>query len=161
MKKILPILLALALVASCAKKAVPTTTTNAPSTTNNSTITDNTTITSNDGTTTTLPPTATTRVANVNAMIVIDGNGRILTPKEKLPVEDNLNPDYTKIARAFTPAQKANLTLRYKTIPPKIIYAPEVFTSKSLKGTYIIYKKKFWYWKKEDGLFYIDETYYK
>lgn len=155
MKKILPTLLVVAFAISCAKKAIPTTTANASSTTNNSTIS------SNDGTATTIPPTATTRVANVNAMIVIDGNGRILTPKDKLPIEDNLNPDYTKIARAFTPAQKANLTLRYKTIPPKIIYVPDVFTSKSLKGTYIIYKKKFWYWKKEDGLFYLDEAYYK
>jgi hypothetical protein len=154
MKMILPTLLVVALVVSCAKKAVPNTTINTPSTTN-------TTIINNDGTATTIPPTAIKRMANLNAMVVIDGNGRIVTPKDKLPVEDNIHPDYSTIARAFTPAQKANLTLRYKTIPPKIIYVPEVFTSKSLKGTYIIYKKKFWYWKKEDGLFYLDETYYK
>ncbi len=154
MKKILPTLFAAILVVSCAKKTVPTTSNNT---------TPNITVSSDNSTATpvTMPPTATTRVATVNAMIVIDGNGRILTPKDKLPIEDNLNPDYGKIARAFTPSQRANLTLRYKTVPPKVIYAPEVFTSKSLKGTYIIYKKKFWYWKKEDGLFYLDETYYK
>lgn len=161
MKKILPILFAVILATSCARKTVPAATNN--TTTNNTPTAPNTAVVSDNTTTTpvTMAPTATTRVANVNAMIVIDGNGKILTPKDKLPVEDNLNPDYSKIARAFTPSQRANLTLRYKTVPPKIIYAPEVFTSKSLKGTYIIYKKKFWYWKKEDGLFYLDETYYK
>lgn len=157
MKKIVSILLVIGFATACTRKTMPTATgTKEPSAPASPRVT-----TGSNTPTDMLPPTATTRVANVNAMIVIDGNGRILTPKEKLPVEDNLNPDYTKIARAFTPAQKANLTLRYKTIPPKIIYVPEVFTSKSLKGTYIIYKKKFWYWKKEDGLFYLDETYYK
>lgn len=164
MRKILPLLFTVVLIASCARKTVPNTSTNStvntpPSTPPNSPITTN--IDSANAAPLPLLPVTTTRVASVNAMIVIDGNGRIITPKDKLPVEENLHPDYSTIARAFTPAQKANLTLRYKTIPPKIIYAPEVFTSKSLKGTYIIYKKKFWYWKKADGLFYLDETYYK
>ena len=157
MKKIFPILFIMLAVVACSKKSVPTkaTTNSSSSPTNNPSNPTNSTVSTD------IPPTATTRVANVNAMVVIDGNGRILTPLEKLPIEENLKPDYSKIARAFTPAQKANLNLRYKMIPPKIIYVPEVFAQKSLKGTYSIYKKKFWYWKKEDGLFYLDETYYK
>ncbi len=94
------------------------------------------------------------------AMIVIDGYGRILTPVEKLPEDANLNPDYSQIARSFTPKQMANLKARYQTIPPKVLYIPEEYAKKSAKGTYCIYKKKFWYWKKTDGLFYLDETYY-
>ena len=146
MKKIGLIAIVSLLVIGCSKKTVPnkTTSTNA-----------------DKEAATEMPPTATTRIANVNAMIVIDANGRIITPLAKLPIDENLKPDYTKIARAFTPAQKANLNLRYKMLLPKIIYVPDIYAMKSLKGTYSIYKKKFWYWKQADGLFYLDETYYK
>lgn len=146
MKKIAPIAFIIVLILGCSKKSVPS----------KSTTTDDDKIAAAE-----MPPTATTRVANVNAMVVIDANGSIITPLTKLPVEENLKPDYTKIARAFTPAQKANLNLRYKTLLPKVIYVPDIYAMKSLKGTYSIYKKKFWYWKQPDGLFYLDETYYK
>ena len=146
MKKIGLIAIVSVLIIGCSKKTVP-----------NKTATTNT----DKETATEMPPTATTRVANVNAMVVIDANGRIITPLAKLPVDEHLKPDYTKIARAFTPAQKANLNLRYKMLLPKVIYVPDIYAMKSLKGTYSIYKKKFWYWKQADGLFYLDETYYK
>ena len=94
------------------------------------------------------------------AMIVIDGYGRILTPQQKLPKDAGIKPDYSKMARAFTPQQMANLKARFKTIPPKVLYVPEQYAIKSYKGTYCIYKKTFWYWKKEDGLFYLDENDY-
>lgn len=158
MKKLILIAFAIVSVAGCSRKSIPTKTTVQSPNTNNNIDNSGTTITTPA---TEIPPTAATRVATVNAMIVIDGNGRILTPLEKLPPEENLNPDYSTIARAFTPSQKANLNLRYKMMPPKVIYVPIIFAQKSLKGTYSIYKKKFWYWKKEDGLFYLDETYYK
>jgi hypothetical protein len=95
------------------------------------------------------------------AFVVIDGNGNIVTPKTQLPTALQAGLHLQEIARAFTPAQKANLNLRYKTLPPKIIYADEGFVQKSLKGNYIIYKKKFWYWQQKDGLFYLDEVYFK
>ncbi len=102
-----------------------------------------------------------TTAAFAKAMVVIDGDGSIKTPANLLPVEANIKADFSKIARAFTPAQKANLNYRYKTIPPKVIYVSDVYTQKSAKGIYCIYKKKFWYWKKADGLFYLDESFYK
>jgi hypothetical protein len=95
------------------------------------------------------------------ALIVIDGYGKILTPQGRLPAEANIKANYPKMARSFTPNQITNLKYRYQTVPPKVLYVPEVYAIKSLRGTYCIYKKKFWYWKKEDGLFYLDETYYK
>jgi len=95
-----------------------------------------------------------------SAMIVIDGYGNVLTPEEKLP-DSSIKPDYSQIARAFTPQQIANLKARYKTVPPKVLYVPDVYARKTYRGTYAVYKKKFWYWKKEDGLFYLDEIYYK
>ncbi|OIR08380.1 hypothetical protein GALL_95480 [mine drainage metagenome] len=94
-------------------------------------------------------------------MIVIDGYGRILTPQSKLPSNTGIKADYSKLARSFTPNQLTNLKYRYHTVPPRVLYVPDIYTLKSLRGIYCVYKKKFWYWKKEDGLFYLDETYYK
>jgi len=95
------------------------------------------------------------------AMIVMDGYGNIRTPQNRLPAEANIKSDYTRSVRGFTPNQIANLKFRYQTVPARILYVPDSYTLKSLRGVYCVYKKKFWYWKNEDGLFYLDETYYK
>lgn len=94
-------------------------------------------------------------------MIVIDETGKIITSRNKLPAEIASKVDYKKITRSFTPDQRQNLIYRFKMVPPRVLFVPEKLASKSAKGTYCIYKKKFWYWKKEDGLFYLDETYYQ
>ena len=94
-------------------------------------------------------------------LIVVDGYGHILTPKNKLPEGENITAEYWKFAYPFSQNQIANLKFRFKTVPPKVLYIPKQYTLQSLRGTYCIYKKKFWYWKKNDGLFYLDETYYK
>lgn len=124
--------------------------------TNNVVINNSTTKTDSPATNNTIVPVKPVPVA----MIVIDGYGRILTPQQKLPKDAGLKPDYSKIARAFTPQQMANLKARFKTVPPKVLYVPEQYAIKSYKGTYCVYKKTFWYWKKEDGLFYLDENDY-
>ncbi len=106
-------------------------------------------------------PIAPASVHLPSALIVIDGYGRILTPPQKLPKDSGLKPDYSKIARSFTPQQIANLKARYHTVPPKVLYVPDQYAIKSYRGTYCIYLKKFWYWKKPDGLFYLDENDYE
>lgn len=93
-------------------------------------------------------------------MIVIDGMGNVITPKEKLPEEIAAKADYRALSRAFTPNQRTNLIYRYKIVPPRILFVPESYIKTSARGKYIVYRKKFWYWQKEDGLFYLDETYY-
>ncbi|MBL0883245.1 MAG: hypothetical protein IBJ16_07880 [Chitinophagaceae bacterium] len=93
-------------------------------------------------------------------MIVIDGMGNVITPKEKLPSEIASKADYRVLSRAFTPNQRTNLIYRYKIVPPRILFVPENYIKTSARGKYIVYRKKFWYWQKEDGLFYLDETYY-
>lgn len=93
-------------------------------------------------------------------MIVIDGMGNVITPKEKLPDEIAAKADYRVLSRAFTPNQRTNLIYRYKIVPPRILFVPENYIKTSARGKYIVYRKKFWYWQKEDGLFYLDETYY-
>lgn len=94
-------------------------------------------------------------------MIVIDEAGNVITTRDKLPPELAGKVDYKKITRAFTPAQRQNLIGRFKMVPPKVLFIPDQLASKGARGTYIVYKKKFWYWKKEDGLFHLDETYYQ
>ena len=93
-------------------------------------------------------------------MIVIDGMGNVITPKEKLPEAIAAKADYRVLSRAFTPNQRTNLIYRYKIVPPRILFVPESYIKTSARGKYIVYRKKFWYWQKEDGLFYLDETYY-
>jgi hypothetical protein len=95
------------------------------------------------------------------AKIIVDGYGKILTPQDKLPQDENIKPDYTKLARSFTPGELTNLRYRYHTVPPRVLYIPRRYIIQSQKGNYCVYKKKFWYWQKADGLFYLDETYYK
>jgi len=161
--KNIPLLVICALFfAACHKKAVPTKTTNVtvvhptkketlppPS----KPVTESET---KPDTSTVVPPAAPVPAA----MIVIDGYGKILTPQSKLP-DQNIKPNYSQIARAFTPQEIANLKARHNTVPPKVLYVPDQYALKTPRGTYAVYKKKFWYWKKEDGLFYLDEIYYK
>lgn len=94
-------------------------------------------------------------------MIVIDGMGNVITPKAKLPEEIAAKVDYRILSRAFTPDQRTNLIFRHKIIPPRILFVPENYILTTARGKYVVYRKKFWYWQKEDGLFYLDETYYK
>jgi hypothetical protein len=94
-------------------------------------------------------------------MIIVDGSGNIVTPKDKLPPDVAAKVHYASLARSFTPAQKKNLVYRYKMIPPKVLYVPEGYVLKSARGKYIVYRKKFWYWQKADGLFHLDPTYYQ
>ncbi len=94
-------------------------------------------------------------------MIVIDEQGAIITSRDKLPADMSGKVDYPRIARGYTQAQRQNLIYRFKMVPPRVLFVPDHLASKSAKGTYIIFKKKFWYWKKPDGLFHVDETYYQ
>ncbi len=138
MKVLVVILSACLLLVACSRKTVPA---------------------KHNNTTTTNPPPV--NAASGRAMIVIDGYGRVLTPHSQLPTDSTVHPDYGKLARAFTPEQRTNLMYRFKTVPPRVLYVSGTYVQKSLRGTYCVYKKKFWYWKKADGLFYLDETYYQ
>lgn len=107
------------------------------------------------------PPLKTEAKEELLPMVVIDGMGNIITPKEKLPEEIAAKADYRIMSRAFTPNQRTNLVYRYKIVPPRILFVPEHYIKTTTRGKYVVYRKKFWYWQKEDGLFYLDETYYK
>jgi hypothetical protein len=93
-------------------------------------------------------------------MVVADGYGRLITSQQSLPADAAVKYNSLQLSKGFTTQQRANLQARYKTVPPRVLYVPEQYSLNSLKGNYYIYKKKFWYWKKADGLFYLDEKYY-
>ncbi len=154
MKKILIACFCILFCISCAKKTVPSKPNYSFGNNNsNNTVTD----------------TATTNPANADSvktisantvMIISDGYGRLLTPQQNLPPDADIKYNSLQLSKGFTTQQRANLQARYHTVPPRVIYVPQQYSLSSLKGNYYIYKKKFWYWKKTDGLYYLDEKYY-
>lgn len=161
MKKVIVILSATALVfAGCSRKSVPAKTKpGSPVTIRDKTApppaTETTPPVSAES-----PPAVNTAVMGM-PLVVIDGAGNIITSKDKLPQDIAAKANYASMARSFTPDQKKNLVYRFKMIPPRVLYVPEAYVSKSARGKYIVYRKKFWYWQKADGLFYLDTTYYQ
>jgi hypothetical protein len=106
-------------------------------------------------------PVTTTTVSRGKPMIVVDSRGDMITTNQKLQENGaTINFDI-KNARGFTPEQRANLIARFKVVPPRILYVPESYAKTGTKGQYFILTKKFWYWKKADGFFYLDDNYYK
>jgi hypothetical protein len=90
--------------------------------------------------------------------VVVNGDGRVVNPTVSTKSGAKVYP--VTSARSFTPNQKKNLMFRFKTVPPKVLNVPESLTKKNAQGTYYVYKGKFWYWKKADGFYYLDENYY-
>ncbi len=94
-------------------------------------------------------------------LVVVDARGDFAVTDSTLPADaskDILNPAN---ARAYTPAQTKTLAYRFGKVPPRILYVPVSLAKKSAKGTYYVLDKKFWYWKKSNGYFYIDENYFR
>jgi hypothetical protein len=136
MRKALLIVFAVLILISCHRHTAPaTTTTNTPSN------------------------PASTGLYN-KPIIIVDAHGNIVATATDLPPNADktiLNPEN---ARAYTPEQTKKLAYRFKYIPPKILYVPASLSKTINRGTYYVYKNKFWYWKKPNGYYYLDETYY-
>ena len=95
-------------------------------------------------------------------VVVIDSRGNLMIDTLNLPPTVSHNLDsLNQSIRAFTPDQAKNLAFRFKQIPPRVLYVPDNLAKKGRKGYYYKYNDKFWYWKKDDGYFYLDENYYK
>ena len=94
--------------------------------------------------------------------VVIDSRGNLLIDTLRLPPTVSHNLDsLNQSIRAFTPAQAKNLAYRFKQIPPRVLFIPDSLAKPGRNGMYYKYNNKFWYWKKADGFFYLDENYYK
>ena len=155
MKRVL-VFFCIASIISCARKTAPAKTTPAVHKTDTVSLNNNGNVFADS-------PAVDTSVAVPSAtsvMIVADGYGRLITPKENLPTDAVVNYNNLQLSKGFTTQQRANLQARYKTVPPRVLYVPQQYSSNSLKGVYYVYKKKFWYWKQSDGLFYLDQKYY-
>jgi len=144
---------------SCSKKSVPSKSTSGS---NNVVITPNNpmVITDSARIDSISVDSATTYSAAATVMVIADGYGRLLTPQQNLPQDAGIKYNSLQLSKGFTTQQRANLQARYNMVPPRVLYVPQQYSSNSLKGSYYIYKKKFWYWKKSDGLFYLDQKYY-
>ncbi|PZP49210.1 MAG: hypothetical protein DI598_08430 [Pseudopedobacter saltans] len=107
------------------------------------------------------PPPVVSNNVYTKTFTVVDSHGRLLLDPEKTPAD--ITPDWIALKgiRSFTPSQAQTMASRYNTVPPRVIYVPSGMEKTGRKGTYYIYSKKFWYWKKEDGLFYLDTNYYQ
>lgn len=92
------------------------------------------------------------------ATVVVTGDGKVVNPTVKTNEGSKVYPITS--ARSFTPNQIKNLKLRFKTVPPKVLHVPENLSQKNAKGSYYVYKNKFWYWKASDGYYYLDANYY-
>ncbi|ANI88767.1 hypothetical protein A9P82_05375 [Arachidicoccus ginsenosidimutans] len=96
------------------------------------------------------------------ATVVIDSHGMLQIDSANLPPDVSHNLDsLNQATRAFTPNQVKNLAYRFKEIPPRVLLVPDTLAKKGVKGYYYKYDNKFWYWKKDDGYFYLDENYYQ
>ena len=161
MHKTFAIIICALVVTACSKKTIPpatvkiNTSPNVPVRADTAMSTNNIRIDSSK--------TAATVTSNWSAssfMVVSDGYGRIITPEKNLPPDAAVKFDYLQLSKGFTPQQQVNLKTRYKTIPPRVLFVAPEYQLSSGRGAYYIYMKKFWYWKKKDGLFYLDEKYY-
>ena len=102
--------------------------------------------------------------ATEKAMVVIDSKGNVVIDPNILPNHVNHNLDsISMVVRAYTPNQAKNLASRYNVIPPRVIYVPASMQKQGTRGVYFLYKipnNALWYWKRNDGYFYIDENHY-
>ena len=163
MKKFLIIACCVSIFLSCSRKTVPPKPNyrleNGTANSNNSTVTGNTAVIT-DSATTNVTTADSISVAANTVMVIADGFGRLLTPQQNLPQDAGIHYNSLQLSKGFTTQQRANLQARYHTIPPRVLYVPQQLSSNSLKGNYYILKNKFWYWKKSDGLYYLDQKYY-
>lgn len=99
--------------------------------------------------------------AAARPMIIVDAHGNFAVTAKDLPPGASKSILDNENARAYTPAELKTLSYRYKQIPPRILYVPTSLQKSNSRGTYYILLKKFYYWKKPNGYFYLDEHYYQ
>lgn len=106
-------------------------------------------------------PSAPVPPGNEKVLIILDKGGRLTYTNKNVP-------SYVLAANKSLPANqpvsathRSNMLARHKTLPPQALYVPDAIASKSSKGQYYKYQSKFWYWKKGNGFYYLDETYYQ
>jgi hypothetical protein len=166
MKKYFLLILSSFTLFACSRKTVPQKGTNGTIVNGNNTTV---TTTNNDNNNATNTPEnnvtidTSSSVSNANAvsfLVITNGYGKIITQKDSLPADANVEFNTFQLSKGFSAQELSNLKARYKTIPPRVLYVNPQNQQQSARGTFYVLGKKFWYWKKKDGLFYLDEKYY-
>jgi len=163
MKNFLFLVFSCFLFFSCSHKTIPAKTSNVTVVTGNNSTASNS-INNNNNNPAEVTATDTASVVNNNSamafLVVTNAYGKIVTGQDELPQNADVHFDAFQLSKGFSAQQLSNLKARYKTIPPRILYVNPQNEQRSARGTYYVLGKKFWYWKKKDGLFYLDEKYY-
>lgn len=109
------------------------------------------------------PPgnTNTAPVTNEKILVILDKGGRLAVSPGTVPPYVTANTQQLPASTPLSAEQRNNLLARHKTLLPLALYVPDTLSTKTLKGQYYRYRGKFWYWKKPDGFYYLDEIYYK
>lgn len=116
----------------------------------------------NNPVTPTVPDSATpVPVTSERVLIILDRGGRLTYTNRNVPSYVLAANKSLPSHQPVTPAQRSNMLARHKTTLPQALYVPDTMASKSSKGQYYKYQNKFWYWKKSNGFYYLDETYYQ
>ena len=161
MKTYLLLIAICSILFACSRKTVPAKTNNVTVVTENSPSETSNLPLNNDSATTDLADSAVTVNNSALAFIVVtDAYGKIINGQNSLPADANVEFNTFQLSKGFSAQQLSNLKARYKTIPPRVLYVSPQNEQKSARGTFYVLGKKFWYWKKKDGLFYLDEKYY-
>ena len=159
MKTYLLLIASCCMLFACSRKTIPAKTNNVVI--NNNPAENNNPPLNNDSNETITTDTAATVNNSALAFIVVtDAYGKIINQQDALPAGADVHFDQLQLSKGFSAQQLSNLKARYKTIPPRILYVNPQNQQKSARGTFYVLGKKFWYWKKKDGLFYLDEKYY-
>lgn len=146
---------------ACSRKTVPAKTNNATIVTNNNPpLNNNTSVNIDSGKTTTADTSATVNNSALAFIVITNGYGKIINGQDALPANANVEFNTFQLSKGFSAQELSNLKARYKTIPPRVLYVNPQNQQQSARGTFYVLGKKFWYWKKKDGLFYLDEKYY-
>jgi hypothetical protein len=167
MKKYFLLILSSFTLFACSRKTVPQKGTNGTIVNGNNTSVTTTNNANNNNATNTPENNVTidtsSSVSNANAvsfLVITNGYGKIITQKDSLPADANVEFNTFQLSKGFSAQELSNLKARYKTIPPRVLYVNPQSQQQSARGTFYVLGKKFWYWKKKDGLFYLDEKYY-
>lgn len=110
------------------------------------------------------PSTGTTgpaSVTNEKILVILDKGGRLAVSPSSLPPYVTANTKQLPSSMPLSATERNNLMARQKTLLPLALYVPDAYAGKSPRGQYYKYKGKFWYWKKADGFYYLDDIYYK
>lgn len=99
--------------------------------------------------------------AGERVLIILDKGGRLTVNQKTVPAYVIASNKTLPLNQPLTATERNNLLARQKTLLPIALYVPQGMHSVSGKGEYYKLKGKYWYWKKKDGFYYLDEVYYK